>query len=265
VVLRDSTHAVPTDEALGVFRAQSSTSTPPESTTPTTAVSTSTTVAVSTTVAISTTVAPIAAPPLVEPGVYRYVTMGNEQIDALGGTSHDYPAETTLTVVAGDCGVRVRWDALRERRDEWGLCSTPDGIELSPTGVQYHEFYNQPDEEAVSCDRSAVLVPTAVSVPAAPQQLLCTLADDPWIPTWEVLERTTRSVEGATINVQHVRMTVDDTEEYFEHTVVDWYLAPTGLPVEMSSTKDSRTPSPIGGVVYHEQYDLELISTTPLQ
>jgi hypothetical protein len=94
---------------------------------------------------------------------------------------------------------------------------------------------------------------------------LCTLADDPWTPSWEVLERTTRSVEGATIEVQHVRMTIDDGDEYFEHTVVDWYLAPTGLPVEMSSTKDSRTPSPIGAVVYHEQYDLQLISTTPLQ
>lgn len=265
VVLRDTTHAVPTDEALGVFRAQSSTSTQPESTTPTTVETTSTTIATSTTVAVSTTVAPPTAPPLVEAGVYRYRTTGSEQIDALGGTSHDYPAETTLTVVVGDCGVHVRWDALRERHDEWGLCSTPDGIELSPNGVQYHEFYNQPDEEAVSCDRSALLVPNGASASAALQQLSCTLADDPWMPSWEVLERTTRSLEGATIDVQHVRMTVDDNDEYFEHTVVDWYLAPIGLPVEMSSTKDSRTPSPIGGVVYHEQYDLELISTTPLQ
>ena len=259
VVLRDSTHAVPTDEALDVFRKQSTTTTQAVSTTPTTAVSTSTVVAT------STTVTPSAAPLLVEPGIYRYKTMGSEQIDALGGTSHDYPAETTLTVIAGDCGVHVRWDALRERRDEWGLCSTPDGIELSPLGVQYHEFYNQPDEEAVSCDRSALLVPVADSGSDGPQQLSCTLAEDPWSPSWEVLDRTTRTVDGTTIDVQHVRMTIDDNDEYFEHTVVDWYLAPTGLPVEMSSTKDSRTPSPIGGIVYHEQYDLELISTTPLQ
>ena len=153
---------------------------------------------------------------------------------------------------------------LRERRDEWGLCSTPDGIELSPLGVQYHEFYNQPDEEAVSCDRSVVLIPSVTSAPAGPQQLSCTLADDPWLPRWEILERTTRSVEGTTIDVQHVRMTVDDSDEYYEHTVVDWYLAPTGLPMEMSSTKRLHT-SPIGGVVYHEQCDLQLISTAPLR
>ena len=27
-------------------------------------------------------------------------------------------------------------------------------------------------------------------------------------------------------------MTVDDDDEYWEHTVVDWYLADDGLPVE---------------------------------
>ena len=108
-------------------------------------------------------------------------------------------------------------------------------------------------------------MPIPGSASEGPQQLSCTLADDPWMPSWEVLERTTRSVEGTTIDVQHVRMTVDDNDEYFEHTVVDWYLTATGLPVEMSSTKESRTPSPIGGIVYHEQYDLTLISTTPLR
>ena len=49
VVLRDSTHSVPTNEALKVFRAQSTTSTQPESTTPTTAVATSIAAATSTT------------------------------------------------------------------------------------------------------------------------------------------------------------------------------------------------------------------------
>ena len=153
VVLRDSTHSVPTNEALKVFRAQSTTSTQPESTTPTTAVATS--IAAAT----STTVAPLAAPPLVEPGIYRYKTTGSEQIDALGGTSHDYPAETTLTVVAGDCGVHVRWDAFARTTRRVGVVLVVRRHRLGPLGVQYHEFYNQPDEEAVSCDRRVLIVP----------------------------------------------------------------------------------------------------------
>ena len=208
---------------------------------------------------------PAAAAPLAEPGIYRYRTTGSEDVDALGGATHDYPAETTITVVARDCGVQLRWDALRERRDEWALCSTPDGVALQRDGVQYHEFFGQPDDEAVACDIPVLVWPIAATSSTAVQHQSCTLADDPWLPSWEVLERTTRSIEGSDIEVQHVRMTIADNDEYWERTVVDWFLADSGLPVEVRSTKESRSPSPIGGVVYHERYDLELISIVPLQ
>lgn len=253
VFFRDGTHAVPTDEVIDVFRASTSTIEEPASTTSTTEVATSTSSAATT------------APPLVEQGIYRYKTTGSENIDALDGASHDYPSETTITVVASGCGMHVRWDALRERRDEWALCSSSEGIELQPDGVQYHEFFGQPDEEAVSCDRGVLLVSVVASIPGGAQSQSCTLANDPWLPSWEVLERTTRSVGGTEIEAQHVRMTVDDNDEYWEHTTVDWYLAPTGLPVEVVCTKESTSPSPIGGVTYHEQYNLELVSTTPLR
>jgi hypothetical protein len=268
IVLRDSAHAVPADQALAIFREESSTST---TSTPATTTAAPTTSPVSSpastpvTAPVESSAAPPATPQLMEPGIYRYATTGSEQIDALGGTSHDYPAETTITVIDSGCGVSLRWDALRERREEWALCATPDGIELQPDGDQYHEFYSQPDDEAVACEQPVVIVPTDVASNDGPQMPTCTLGSDPWRPTWTVLERTTRSVDGTDIGVQHVRMTVEDGDEYYEHTVVDWYLTDSGLPAEITSTKESRTPSPVGGVVYREQYDLKLESTTPLQ
>ena len=33
-----------------------------------------------------------------EPGVYLYETVGDEHIDALGGATHTYPAQTTMSV-----------------------------------------------------------------------------------------------------------------------------------------------------------------------
>ena len=257
VVLRDRARVVPTDEALEVFRAESSESgtsaapvTQPAATLP----------ADSTTTTIASTM-----PTLVEPGIYRYTTSGSEDVDALGGTAHTYPAETTITVVARGCGVDVRWVALRERRDEWGLCATAEGIELQPEGVQYHEFYGQPNEEVVSCHRPVVVVPANAATADLAQSQSCTLGGDTWLPLWEVLERTTRWIDGAEIDVQHVRMSIDDNDEYWEHTVVDWYLADSGLPVEVHCTKESRSPSPIGAVVYHEQFNLEVVSLVPLR
>jgi hypothetical protein len=54
-----------------------------------------------------------------EPGVYVYASRGFDSVDALTGARHDYPAQTTVTVTTEGCGVRVRWNTVRERWDEW--------------------------------------------------------------------------------------------------------------------------------------------------
>jgi hypothetical protein len=135
---------------------------------------------------------------------------------------------------------------------------------LQTDGTQYHEFFGQADEEAVSCDTTVLLRPVAPG-DGRPVEQSCTLADDPWRPTWQVLERGHRTVEGLDIEVQHVRMTVQDDDQYWEHTVIDWFLADNGLPVAVSATKSSLSPSPIGAVRYDERYELTIISMTPLQ
>lgn len=197
-------------------------------------------------------------------GVYRYATNGREEVDALNGASHEYPAETTLTVIDDGCGVRLRWRALRERRDEWRLCSTDLGIELQPDAIQYHEFFQQPELEHLDCDRSVVVVP-AGEPSVEPVVQSCHLEDDPWVATWSVIGRSNRSVAGADVAVWHVRMAVEDDDEHWEHTTIDWFFDDRGLPIAISSTKESNSPSPIGDVLYRERYELSAVSLTPLR
>ena len=211
-------------------------------------------------------------PTLTPTGVYRYATEGWEDIDALNGARHDYPAETTITITAEGCGVRLRWDALRERRDEWWLCPTELGIELQPDAIQYHEFFQQPDLEHLDCDRGVIVVAArdpadepSQELPAEPVVQSCHLDDDPWVATWTVLGRTTRPVAGDDVAVWHVRMTVDDDDEFWEHTTIDWFFDDHGLPVAMTSDKESNSPSPIGDVRYREHYELSAVSLTPLR
>ncbi len=209
--------------------------------------------------------APITPPPvaaLPAQGVYRYRTSGSESIDALDGARHDYPSETTMTVAPDGCGVVLRWEPLRERHDEWALCVGDEGIDLRPTAQQYHEFFSQPNAEVVACDRPVTLVPSG-GARLGPVSQTCTLGGDPWLPTWEVLERGRRRVDGTPVEVVHVRMTIADDDEFFEHTTVDWYLDDRGLPVAVTARKTSSSPSPIGAVRYDEAYTLELISPIP--
>ncbi|HZI44485.1 MAG TPA: hypothetical protein VFD53_04635 [Ilumatobacter sp.] len=280
VVFRDRARVVSTDEALDRYRTQASSIpvdaavsattvaviapptlpvvSPTASTAPASPSSTETSTLLVTTTVPSVPVA------LVAPGVYRYATRGQEHVDALDGTTHPYPPETTITVVTAGCGVSLRWDALRERWDEWQLCATPAGVVLGIDGIQYHEFFGQPDNQAVACDTPVMLI-AAASDEQTPAQQACMLAEDPWLPLWTTLDRSPRTIDGQLVDVQHVQMQIEDDDEYWEHTTIDWYLAPDGLPVEVVATKSSLSPSPIGPIQYDEQYHLELESLTPLR
>lgn len=201
---------------------------------------------------------------LVEPGIYLYRTSGFESIDVMSGVTHDYPAETSITVTVDGCGVLLRWDALQERREEWRLCATPAGIELQQQSLQYHEFFEQQTPEIVMCDRPVMVVPLS-DEPVEPVALTCTIEDRPWLPVWEVLEADTRVVDGETVNVRRVRMTIDNESSLYENYVADWMLAPNGLPIELTVLKQSKSESIAGDVVYNEQVHLELASLEPLR
>jgi hypothetical protein len=278
VLLDDSSRAVPLEQTVDRYRAEvgespsvvSSAGAASDSVVASTSVGATATTSASSTPPVRTTTAASAStstappPPLPAPGVYRYRTVGRESIDALGGTSHDYPAETTITVTPAGCGVRLRWDALVERWEEWQLCATPAGIEVQPDARHFHQFYGQQENEPVRCRGPVLAVPLAAP-PASPVERQCTLGDDDWRPTWEVLGRDRVDVGGTTVDVTRVRVTVDDDDEYWEHNAKEMLLADDGLPVVVDVVTASRSPSPIGGVVYEEMYRLELVATTPLR
>lgn len=198
-------------------------------------------------------------------GVYRVITAGSESVDILGGATHQYPTETTLTVTPDGCGVRLRWDLLKERHEEWVLCASPDGVVLQPEFAFYHEFFGTGENEDVRCDAPVLVVPTdGLPRPALP--LACAKRGETWRPVWEVLGTEQRPFDGREVQVTHVRMTIDDNDNYFEHVQQDWWLAPSGLPIDMIATKTSKAPTDIvGDVVYSEQYSVSLASAEPMQ
>jgi hypothetical protein len=252
VVFRDQSRAVTTDEALARYRDATTTSS--TATTPAPSFQQPASTAATTTPAV---------PSLPALGVYRYRTTGSESIDVLGGAHHDYPAVTTITVTADGCGVRLRWDVLQERRDEWRLCPTSAGLTEAWT-LQYHEFFKQPDPEELVCPDDTRLLP-ADPVAGESWAAACTLAGDPEPQRFEVVGLEDVTVAGETVPAVHVRQLVDTGGDTYEHTTTDWWLARTGLPLRSTQTKSSRSSSPIGPVTYTEEYTTELISLRPLR
>jgi hypothetical protein len=92
----------------------------------------------------------IAAMPL---GVYRYATRGSEAVDALRGSTHTYPAVTSMTVSAAGRGcLATRWDALAQRWDSEVLCPGPGGSWSLARAVQFHSFFRQDERRTTACD-----------------------------------------------------------------------------------------------------------------
>lgn len=253
VILDDSATRVDADSALENYRASttgdpssSETSEPPEVS------------------AVDTTVAPSATPSLPELGVYAYATYGTESVDALGGASHAYPAETYLTVTDSGCGVRLRWDLLEERRDEWDLCADERGVWLQPDTVDWHAFFGQGELVTTDCAEPALLVPLPApgATPLAPTQMTCTRRDGPWDHQWQVLGTESREVGGSTVLTVHARLSI---EVATETTLIDWWMTAEGLPVLMTSTKKSSSETVAGTIVYQETYSAELVALDPMR
>jgi hypothetical protein len=199
-------------------------------------------------------------------GVYRYATSGSEHIDVLGGTGHAYPAETTLTVTREGCGVNLRWDLLKERWEDWRLCTGPEGVVWQAQGGHfYHEFFSHGQRQTLTCDRPALLVPLDGALrPAVP--LECQLDTEEWQPRWTVLGPDTRTVAGVKVPVMHVRMVVNMNRTYYEHTTMDYWLDAHGLPVHVAGTKTSKSNSGlVGDVIYTETISADLESFEPLR
>lgn len=242
----DTARTVDADEAVERFREQTTVPTPAPR-------------------VAATTTTPIALATTPSPGVYRYATTGRETIDSLGGAEHQYPAETTVTVTPDGCGVLVRWDLLKERYEEFRLCVTEEGIELQPTSAAYHEFFGVGQRQEIVCDRDVLVVP-ADGAPRDVVPLACRIDDQLWLPEWQVIERATLTVEGRSIDTMHVQMRIADEDQYWERTVVDWWLDEHGLPVRMTTTKESKSPSDlVGDVIYTETYTADLVSLEPLR
>jgi hypothetical protein len=238
---RDTTTTLSPEEVLARFRASTTTLAPTTSSPPTTAPS-------------------IRLP---DPGVYRYATTGQEHVDALGGTTHDYPVVTTVTVTPTGCGVQVRWDALEERWSSRQLCAGPAGI-TAYTDTTFHRFYGQDDVTDATCSPPFVFLPAAPS-PGASWSATCVDGDDHEAITLTVVGIEDVVVAGQAVKAAHITWAEIDHSSDQDGTITTdrWLALDNGLLLRETSTTTSTTSTVIGDVHYREQYELTLTSLTP--
>ena len=242
LLLDDTTTPVATDDVVADFRDDATTT--PIAPTPTPDTPDSLTVAAA--------------------GVYVYETTGRESIDALGGASHDYPAETTVTVRSTDCGATYRWVAIEERSELMDVCAIDGALALRGY-VADHEFFSQGDNKPLTCDAPVVLlapgrepgVTTGVCRGAGLVEELTVVVLAPESVTVgpEVVQAVPVQInvvvgppDGHTQGASTTRLLIDPV---------------TGVLVGWSEATMTTADSQVGSVDYEETFELQLTSLEP--
>jgi len=194
-----------------------------------------------------------------EPGVYAYRTSGFEEIDALVGSRHDYPAVTTITVTAGGCGVELAWSALGGRSTTWEICPAADGGWSLAGYRETHSFFGRTERTDYRCSAESAWLPPPGRVAARS----CTTGE-----TDEASRVGTGPAEQADVGATSMRVVPVHVElELAGRTegsgTIDAWLLANGLPVRLVLVNDNRTGSAIGDVRYRERAELELESLEP--
>jgi hypothetical protein len=201
------------------------------------------------------------APTEVVPGVYRYATSGHEEVDALGGSRHDYPDTSAITYRRSGCGTEVRWQPLQERFSSDDLCRAAPGIELRRS-VQRRAFFGQSEEQQLVCEPGVLLLPDRAR--AGQQSSGRCRSDDTEVAlTIRVLDVSDVLVDGKAVEVVHLSSAGRLTGSTRGTTQREQWLTHSGLLVRVEATTDTDRDTAGGTVHYTETYALRLLSLTP--
>lgn len=202
------------------------------------------------------------ARPLPTAGVYVYATEGSERVDILGGATHDYPVQTTVTIEHVACGIRQRWEPIEERSDDEELCVTPNGVERR-TLRTHHEFFHLDDDQQFECAPGYVVFPTDPQ-PGRGWPTDCQAGDTRLTGRIEVVGFETLDVASESVETVHVRVEEQAGGSSEGRSSDDYWLRRSdGLLVARESSVETRSGTVVGTATYVERFTLRLVSLAP--
>jgi hypothetical protein len=199
--------------------------------------------------------------PAVSPGVYRYLTNGQEGIDALSRPVRAYPAASAVIVSPSGCGMRVEWRPLEERREWFEICPEQGGWRLVQYG-SFHSFFGTDDERSVICPDDAWLVAPG-SEPGDAGVATCAGSGLVDVRTSTFRRRDVATVDGSQVEVVVVDVAVVTSGATTGTSTRELWLAPDGLPVVWSDEVSGASESVVGMVNYDERFTLRVASLEP--
>lgn len=195
-------------------------------------------------------------------GVYPFRTEGWERLAALGGSRHDYPPETTVTIRHRSCGATERWQPLEERWDETELCPVGEGVEVR-SFRKFNRFFQQSQTQEYRCP-AGNKVWDRPAPPGASWRWRCESSDSIVDSTITVVGHENFRVEGRDVPAVRVRY-VSTLSGATRGTQVQERLLERmdGQVLMVRSDVDVEFDGPFGTTRYEEHYLIEALTLRP--
>jgi hypothetical protein len=190
-------------------------------------------------------------------GVYRYTTTGRESIKSIVSASHDYPAESVVTVTPAGCGVRMEWTPLRERSEYMEVCRIDGRLVLMGYGGA-HEFFGMRNEHFVKCPSQTWLMPAtedskAANVVCEGGDLVHNRTSAPAIATEVIIDD--KKIDGFAVETEFVaKGTFNGT------TLRTIVFDEDGMLLSWKDVVSGFSKTPIGDADYTEEFSLTLLA-----
>ena len=196
---------------------------------------------------------------LPNPGVYTYRTVGGEGL-SLMGVSRGFPSSTNMVVTDNGCAT-FSWVPILEHTETTTVCTGPDGALRVPKLVTYESIANTDTTSTIDCPSNAYLLPPNAQA-GQRWSASCSLKSpaEKLGLSGEVLGRSTLSVGGKSVTVEHTRFVLSFNGGESGTNPTDFWIVPsTGLVVQ---EKESVAVAS-GGVNYSENMEATLSSLIP--
>lgn len=205
---------------------------------------------------------PVTSGPRGAEGVYPHATEGYERTDAVGGSRHDYPAESSVVVRHTDCGLTTRWQPLKERWDETSFCSVGSALEIRNYSM-YHEFFQKGQQDDYRCPPGSIVFDRNEPVGAA-WMWHCDNENASVDTQTRVVAIEPVTIDGRKIDAVRMRYQSRLTGSTEGAQLQERWIDPeSGMVLRLTSEVSVKTDSPFGRVNYEEKYIIQIKTLTP--
>ena len=201
-----------------------------------------------------------------EPGTYAYTGRGSEQVSALGGSEHRFPAKIAVVVQLDpddDCAWKATVVYVKEHIEERRYC-TQDGTVVDRGFIRKIEFFNQLQTVEYTCDDVAERLRTTAA------------SGDTW--NWTCTQGTkarsdytatalgteTLTIGGEPVKTWHTRVVSKQSGDTNGGDTSEFWLAESGLIVKYTAKLEVTTKSVLGDTTFNEDIAYTLDSLVPV-